>query len=1342
MGVTGLWTIVQPCARPTPLPALNRKRLAVDASIWIYQFLKAVRDKEGNALRNSHIVGFFRRICKLLFHGIKPVFVFDGGAPILKRQTVLGRKRRREGRREDAVRTAGRLLGVQMKRRAEEEDSERKRREREGQTRSRPVEDEEVVPEEQLAYVDEIGMSEQQVQTTRNFYKKDAYHLPELTNGIEGMGRPEDPRIMSAEELEEYARQFHNGEDVNLYDFSKIDFNGEFFMSLPAGDRYNILNAARLRSRLRMGLSKEQLEEMFPDRMAFSKFQIERVRERNELTQRLMNLNGMNSEEQMFGVNGTNRIAGERGREYVLVKNDGVEGGWALGVVSLEKGVGDRNKPIDVDDYDRKNNKVDLVSESEEDDFEDVPVEGLNRLPKPRDDRRNMTYSDFQAREVAERRKEYSSSRRKSNSKPTRMPSEDPDSLFVDDEVGQPGPSSLNVTYDDEDEDINRAIAMSLQQDQDEDVELDEEDHLNRAIELSLQKGYGQEEVEEEGDPFEDVPIPEYEQRAVADARPLTKSSGKMIAHMVNNRANAAVPKRKEESEKMDSDSDSDMDFQSALRRARTQKAPEKVRQAAPIVINKKNPFDGPLPFESIQFKSSLFGKKKVEELTEEPQEDEEELAGGFEKEDEEEKAKPLPPWLIGNDDIRSQVQQQRKKDQELNAKDRERAEEDERIFQRDHGVIHVDSDDDNDSDVEVLDEAPTLNIAENSMDGLAEAVKAQPPQSDVPQDRRPPVESRMEDTVDLLEESDEPVEWSESDYGDVAPKSKKALNSIDPVEESIDVSSSKSKSPSPVFEDVDLPDVQATGPTQLSASARKIPSPVFEDVQMADDISTLPAGPTISDKPPVDDAYDRQEAEAIPDEFDFSDPEEEELMTQLAIEAEEHARFASTLNNKSEKENHDSYEQELKALRSQQKKDRRDADEVSHIMITECQALLRLFGIPYITAPMEAEAQCAELVRLGLVDGIVTDDSDIFLFGGTRVYKNLFNSNKLVECYLSSDLEKELSLSRDQLISIAHLLGSDYTEGIPGIGPVTAVEILSEFPSHSGLEEFKEWWSLVQNPLTTPPLASEPTLFRKKFRRSQATKLFLPPAFPSQAVTEAYLKPDVDSTAEAFQWGVPDLGQLREFLMTTVGWSQERVDEILVPVIRDMNRRETEGTQSNITRYFEGGVGVGGVGNGGAEGREKGSKRMREAVGKLKAKKRGAAANSLKDRGTFADNAREWAKKNELSIEAQAKRDASKKGMGKGKGRKRVVEEVDEDGDEGGENEDLIVDADAEMEYSVADDYGDDDDEEAEGEELMNSKPKTVGSEKGKGKGKGRGRGRGNGKTTGQGVKRSKIME
>jgi 5'-3' exonuclease len=36
-------------------------------------------------------VGTFRRIMKLLFHGVKPVFVFDGEAPVLKKRTLVRR---------------------------------------------------------------------------------------------------------------------------------------------------------------------------------------------------------------------------------------------------------------------------------------------------------------------------------------------------------------------------------------------------------------------------------------------------------------------------------------------------------------------------------------------------------------------------------------------------------------------------------------------------------------------------------------------------------------------------------------------------------------------------------------------------------------------------------------------------------------------------------------------------------------------------------------------------------------------------------------------------------------------------------------------------------------------------------------------------------------------------------------------------------------------------------------------------------------------------------------------------------------------------------------------------
>ncbi|TKA77573.1 hypothetical protein B0A49_02827 [Cryomyces minteri] len=1039
MGVTGLWTVVQPCARPIKIDTLNKKRLAVDASIWLYQFLKAVRDKEGNALRNSHVVGFFRRICKLLFFGIKPVFVFDGGAPALKRQTISGRKNRREGRREDAARTAGKLLALQMQRRAEEEEQKRK------DDAARPAQAEEEALPDELVYVDELQMTNQERQQNRKFKKKDAYHLPELDASLAEMGGPNDPRIMSLEELEQYARQFDTGEDINVYDFSKIDFDSPFFTSLPASDRYNILNAARLRSRLRMGYSKEQLDDMFPDRMAFSRFQIERVTERNELTQRLMNLNGM-GDDGSLGINGAGRVAGEKEREYVLVKNEGVEGGWALGVVSSKED-GERSKPIDVEAVTRQVKVEDEEEWEDDDDFEDVPIEGLNRLPKRAD---------------------------------------------------------TSVAFDREKANV--------------------------------------------------VPTP-----SPAPTQPHAPQSAGL---------------------------------------------------------------SGPLPFEKLDLGSSLLGKKKMKQL-------EEEKAGGFETDINKtapKPAEPLPPWFSG--DIRKDVEAQKAIEDEDREQQRQlakqfrfqekptlRTQDSREVIDLDapksqsKEVINVDSDEEDQLqgvEMEGIIEDPELRMGD-----LADLVRAEPPQqpdetqndtqtsqrgaspirppalidtgpqekrspSLQPPDFRPPDMERQLSLAsnDGSESNEELYEWEASDTekaaddGDKQKQHQKSTVILEqpegeqtgvdtfmkPVGGSIQFAPSRTSSLDSVNGGIPIEPEEFQAAQKIAAHGRQ--SSMEED-------GPIPMSGTAD--------QDLIEADNANDDDTYSDPEDEELMMQLAIEAEEHARFASTMNNKTQKQNIEDYERELKQLRTQQKKDRRDADEVTHIMMSECQQLLKLFGLPYITAPMEAEAQCAELVSLGLVDGIVTDDSDIFLFGGTRVYKNMFNQAKFVECYLSSDLEKEFDLTRRKLIRIAHLLGSDYTEGLPGVGPVTALEILSEFPT---LEDFRDWWQGVQmGNISKGEDAKTP--FRKKFRRN-ATKLFLPPVFPDQRVDVAYLEPEVDSDPSPFQWGVPDLDALRNFLMATIGWTQERTDEVLVPVIRDMNRRMDEGTQSNITSFFHGGGGAG----------------------------------------------------------------------------------------------------------------------------------------------------------------------
>ncbi|OOQ86701.1 DNA excision repair protein Rad2 [Penicillium brasilianum] len=1081
MGVTGLWTVLQPCARPVKLETLNKKRLAVDASIWIYQFLKAVRDKEGNALRNSHIVGFFRRICKLLYFGIKPVFVFDGGAPVLKRQTIAARKKRREGRREDATRTAGKLLAMQMQRTAEEEADARRR------NKKPPRNEEEVVPDAPV-YADEALMNEQERQKNRKFKKKDQYHLPNLNVSLEEMGAPNDPRIMSQEELEEYARQFHQGQDINLYDFSKIDFDSPFFLSLPATDRYNILNAARLRSRLRMGYSKEQLDTMFPDRMAFSRFQIERVTERNDLTQRLMNINGMNGEEAFY--KSGQRIAGERGREYVLVKDSQNEGGWVLGVVG-NKQAGHEDKPIDVDQY----GLPDPVSESDEvsddDEFEDVPIEGINRLPKlPALQEGVFDYSLQQVQEDLDLQRALFESRRNLPTASTQ--NADENALFVqgDENALLPPQHQNSDIFEDEEEqdELARALALSMQPDDDADEDMPD---------ITINR------------PLQTVAAPEPLQEPASD------------------------------------ESDDEMDFSAAV-------AQTKVSEKKSLI---ENPFSGPLPFESITLDRATQKPEGTPELDED--------AGGFIKESTSKKKKtePLPPWFFGEKLSEDFIMEPTF---ESNGKDQGDAQQDHLFLsnRRSPDIIEVDGTPETkeviDLEAESEQKSPEVPLSIEAVSSVeTEPIKAASPL--------------------------QPSVTAESAGGET-------------VHDSLEV-----KAPAEEPHVVTLEDLKEASAPDRSSQEEASPEPEFEDVVPPSPAPVSAPGPppeitVITDRHPEPQAPLAPSELLVQDDGEFSDPEDEDLMRQLAAEGEEHVRFAQTLNSEVLLNQAD-YENELKQLRNQQRKDRRDADEVTQIMINECQQLLQLFGLPYITAPMEAEAQCAELVALGLVDGIVTDDSDTFLFGGTRVYKNMFNQSKFVECYLSSDFEKEYALHRRKLISFAHLLGSDYTEGIPGIGPVKALEIITEFPS---LEEFREWWTELQTGVNKPDDVH--LAFRKKFRK-QASKIFLPPSFPNTNVDTAYLEPEVDADPSPFQWGVPDLNGLRHFLMTTIGWSQERTDEVLVPVIRDMNRRAQEGTQSNITHFMQGPLGAGAFA---PRVRGNGPSRMEKAFGRLRQEARG----------------------------------------------------------------------------------------------------------------------------------------
>lgn len=124
--------------------------------------------------------------------------------------------------------------------------------------------------------------------------------------------------------------------------------------------------------------------------------------------------------------------------------------------------------------------------------------------------------------------------------------------------------------------------------------------------------------------------------------------------------------------------------------------------------------------------------------------------------------------------------------------------------------------------------------------------------------------------------------------------------------------------------------------------------------------------------------------------------------------------------------------------------------------MISNSKELLDSMGIPYILAPSEGEAQAAYLVLKGDADLSASQDYDSIIFGTPSLVRNLTISGKrkvpgkdlfvdvAPELINAENVFNSLNLSREQLIEVAILIGTDYNPGgIKGIGPKKAIDIV-----------------------------------------------------------------------------------------------------------------------------------------------------------------------------------------------------------------------------------------------------------------------------------------------------------
>ena len=107
--------------------------------------------------------------------------------------------------------------------------------------------------------------------------------------------------------------------------------------------------------------------------------------------------------------------------------------------------------------------------------------------------------------------------------------------------------------------------------------------------------------------------------------------------------------------------------------------------------------------------------------------------------------------------------------------------------------------------------------------------------------------------------------------------------------------------------------------------------------------------------------------------------------------------------------------------------------------------------GIKYVVAPFEADSQMVYLERKGIVNGIISEDSDLLIFGCRRLITKLNDYGECIEicsedfCRLPRKFPLN-DLNEEQRRIMVCLSGCDYMDGIPKVGLITAMKLVYKF--------------------------------------------------------------------------------------------------------------------------------------------------------------------------------------------------------------------------------------------------------------------------------------------------------
>ncbi|KAJ1731128.1 Elongation of fatty acids protein 2 [Coemansia sp. Benny D160-2] len=204
-----------------------------------------------------------------------------------------------------------------------------------------------------------------------------------------------------------------------------------------------------------------------------------------------------------------------------------------------------------------------------------------------------------------------------------------------------------------------------------------------------------------------------------------------------------------------------------------------------------------------------------------------------------------------------------------------------------------------------------------------------------------------------------------------------------------------------------------------------------------------------------------------------------------------------------------------------------------------QARRLLKLMGIPFVTAPCEAEAECAALAKAGKVWAAASQDMDTLLFGAPVLLRNLTvpAARKLpIEEIRLNEVLAGMEYTQDQLIDLGIILGCDYCDSIRGVGPKSGFDLISE---HKNIEAAIKVEKVAKG---------------------------VPSDWPFDQARDLFCNADVSDCSADYVWEKPDTEGLVSFLVGEMEFNEQRVRSVAAK----LEKAAAKGQQVRIDSFFK----------------------------------------------------------------------------------------------------------------------------------------------------------------------------